>query len=125
MKRAVSSAILLMAFVLGTAFLAWWTVPIVAGVWGLMATYTLKPWRSAAAAAALAWALLLAVSGTRGPLLELAGLLGGIFGLPGFAVVLLTLAFPALLAWSAAGLVSALRAVLTQRARAADTVTPG
>jgi hypothetical protein len=124
-KRAIPSAVLLMAFVLGTAFLGWWTVPIVAGVWGAVATYALRPWRTAAAGAALAWALLLVVSGTRGSLLQLAGLLGGIFGLPGFAIVLLTLAFPALLAWSAAGLVSSLGAVLTERARAADTVTPG
>jgi hypothetical protein len=120
MKRTVSWAVLLVAFVLGTTFVAWWTVPVVAGVWGVVTAYDQKPWRSAAIAAAAAWALLLALSGARGPLLELARVLGGIFGLPGFAVVLLALVFPALLAWSASGLVSALRVTLTERARAAE-----
>ncbi|UCC82739.1 MAG: hypothetical protein JSW46_17490 [Gemmatimonadota bacterium] len=120
MRRTVAWALLLVAFVLSTAFVAWWTVPVVAAIWGAATAYSRKPWRSAALVAAAAWALLLAVSGTRGPLLELAGLLGGIFGLPGFATVLLTLIFPALLAWSAAGLVSALRETLGERARAAE-----
>jgi hypothetical protein len=120
MKRSVSWAVLVTAFVLGTALVDWWTVPVVAGAWGLVTAYDQRPWRTAAIAAAAAWALLLVLSATRGPLLVLAGLLGGIFGLPGFAVVLLALIFPVLLAWSAAGLVSALRETLRERARAAE-----
>jgi hypothetical protein len=120
MKRTVSWAVLLLAFVLGTAFVAWWTVPVVAGFWGVVTAYSQKPWRSAALAAAAAWTLLLALSGARGPLLELAGLLGAILGVPGFTVVLLALVLPALFAWSAAGLVSALREELRERARAAE-----
>ena len=120
MRRTASWAVLFVAFVLGTAIVAWWTVPVVAGAWGVVVAHSLKPWRSAAIAAAAAWAFLLAWSATRGPLLALAGLLGGIFGLPAFAVVLLALIFPALLAWSAASLVSALRVTLTERARAAE-----
>jgi hypothetical protein len=121
MKRTVAWAVLLIVFVLGTAFVGWWTVPVVAGVWGVVTAYSQKPWRSAALAAAAAWVLLLALSATRGPLLALAGLLGAIFGLPGFAVIVLALIFPATLAWSAAGLVSALRETLRERARAAET----
>jgi hypothetical protein len=120
MTRTVSWTILLLANVLSTAFIGWWTVPVVAGAWGALTAYDQKPWRTAAIAAAVAWALLLAVSGARGPLFELAGLLGGIFGLPGFAVVLLALIFPALLAWSASGLASGLRVTLSERARAAE-----
>ncbi|MGD2154282.1 MAG: hypothetical protein PVG79_13510 [Gemmatimonadales bacterium] len=119
MNRYIAWTVLLVAFVLGTAFLAWWTVPMVAGVWGGVTVQTRKPWRSAALAAAIAWAILLAVNATRGPLFELAHLLGGIFGLPGPVVVLLALIFPALLAWSAAGLVSALQVLLRERARSA------
>lgn len=125
MKRVVSWAVLFVAFVLGSAFVAWWSVPVVAGVWGAVIAYTVKPWRSAALTAAAAWALLLAVSGTRGPLLGLAGLLGAIFGLPGFVIILVALVFPAILAWSAAGLVSALREALRQRAQTAETATAG
>lgn len=121
MKRYVSWAVLLIAFVVGTAFLAWWTVPVVAGVWGLLTAYAQKPWRTAAIAAATAWAVLLALSATRGPLFELAALLGGIFGLPGLVIVLLTFILPALLGWSAAGLVAAVRATRTEWARAAES----
>jgi hypothetical protein len=119
-KRTVSWTVLLVAYVLSTAFIGWWTVPVVAGASGALTAYDQKPWRTAAIAAAAAWALLLVLGATRGPLLALAGLLGGVFGLPGFAVVLLALIFPALLAWSAAGLVSALRVMLAERARAAE-----
>lgn len=121
MKRIVSWAVLFVAFALGSAFVAWWTVPGVAGLWGAATDYKSRPWRSAALTAAAAWALLLAVSGTRGPLLQLAGLVGATFGLPGIAVVLVALIFPALLAWSAAGLAAALRVTLGERARAAET----
>lgn len=125
MKRTISWAVMLPAFVLGTAFVGWWTVPVVGGAWGVVTAYDGKPWRAAALAAAAAWAILLASSATRGPLLTLAGTLGAIFGLPGFAVLLLALIFPALLAWSAAGLVSAVREILGERARAAEAVAAG
>jgi len=119
MNRYIAWTVLLVAFVLGTAFLGWWTVPVVAGVWGGATPQSRKPWRSAALAAAVAWVLLLAASATRGPLFELVRLLGGIFGLPGLVVVLLALIFPALLAWGAAGLVSALQVALRERTQSA------
>ncbi|MGD2216495.1 MAG: hypothetical protein PVJ64_07050 [Gemmatimonadales bacterium] len=120
MKRTGSWVVLFVSFVLGTGLLGWWTVPVVAGVWGGVKAYDRRPWWSAAIAVTAAWSLLLAISGTRGPLLALARTLGGIFGLPGFAVVLLALIFPAILAWSAAGLVSALLVTLRERARASE-----
>lgn len=120
MKRTVSWAVLFVAFVLGTAFVGWGSVPVVAGAWGIVNAHSRKPWRSAAIAAAAAWASLLLLSATRGPLLALAGLLGGVFGLPGFVVILLALIFPMLLAWSAAGLASALRVTLAERGRLAE-----
>ncbi|UCC74491.1 MAG: hypothetical protein JSV86_08035 [Gemmatimonadota bacterium] len=121
MKRLISWLLLSLAFLLTTALLGWWALPVVAAVWGALAAYPVRPWRLAALSAATAWAALLAVGATGGPLLELAAILGGVFALPGFVVVLLALIFPALLAWSAAGLVAALRATLTERARAAES----
>lgn len=125
MKPYARLALLLAAFVVGTVVVAWWTVPVVAGVWGGVTEYSRKPWRSAALIAATAWALLLVVDALRGPLFQLAGLLGAIFGVPGSAVILLTLAFPASLAWAAAGLTSALREVIRERARGAEVARVG
>ncbi len=109
MMRFAHWVILVLAFIATTAWLGWWTVPLVAGAWGMTVPYSEKPWWTALAAAVVAWTILLVVSALRGPIAELASVLGGVFALPAFAVILLTLAFAALLAWSAAGLTSALR----------------
>lgn len=100
----------------GTAAIGWW---ILAGVGALYAGLRPDP-RSALAAAAAAfagWGSLLALSAAQGPIGELATLLAGLFSMPGPAPILLTLAFPALLAGSAAELTRAVRAGLLSRGR--------
>jgi hypothetical protein len=103
-------ALLLIGLALGTRFLGWWTVPIVGGAYGLLAATDRWPGLTAAIAAAVVWLGELAVA-------ALAGAPIGTFGrdlalsmqLPSWAMFVVTAAFPALLAGSAAVLTSALR----------------
>ena len=105
--RVVTFLLLAVAIAGATAFVGWWTVAVVGGAWGLLAG-----WRGrgrgeallAAASAAFAWAVLLAVDAAGGQLGGLGRTFGAIAGLPPAVFFALTLAFPALLAWSAAAL---------------------
>lgn len=72
-------------------------------------------WRIALAAA-LAWTALLLADAASGPFGALSAMLGGVLRLPGAVLVLLTLAFPAALAWSAATVVAEVRRMLVTRA---------
>lgn len=101
--------ILLVAFVLVTLFLGWWTIALVGGLWGLVARRGTWPAATAAVAAGLGWALLLAWAAFRGPVLDLAGKVGTIMQLPGLGIFAITVLFPMVLAGSAAMLVGALR----------------
>ena len=108
MRNAIPWLVLVAAFVAGTAFVGWWAVPIVGAVYGLVATDGM-PWLLTSLAASTAWALLLLLAAaTQGPVLELAGVVSGVFGLPGFAFIVLTLSFAALLAGSAGELAAVL-----------------
>lgn len=92
-----------------TWLVGWWAVPLVAAFAG-SALYVRAgvPWRMALAAA-IAWTLLLVVDATTGRLSVAATTLGGVLRVPGVVLVLITLAFPALLAWSAATVAIAVR----------------
>jgi len=109
MKARVLWLVLLVAILLGTMLLGWWTVPLAGAAWGLAARLEKGTWWRAALAGTIAWALLLLFAATQGPVGTLAAKMGAVFALPGFAFALLTLVFPALLAGSAAELASTLR----------------
>ena len=83
----------------------WWTVPAVALAAGLLLS---SPGLVAAACAA-GWLVLLLLDMTTGSIGRLGSILSGVMGLPAPALVAVTLAFPALLGWSAATLGNALR----------------
>jgi hypothetical protein len=85
--------------------LGWWTVPLFAAV---LALFRAGPWQAAAGALA-AWSILLVRDGAASPLMPYADRLGALFGLPGVVLVLLTVLFAGLLAWSAATVVDSLR----------------
>ena len=92
-----------------TWLIGWWAVPLVAAfVGGVLYVREGVAWRMALAAA-LAWALLVMVNATTGRLSVAATTLGGVLRVPGVVLVLITLAFPALLAWSAATVAIAMR----------------
>jgi hypothetical protein len=90
-----------------TWFVDWWTVPLVAAVYALIERA--DPWLPlrAALVGTIAWALLLLFQAPGGGVARIASAVGGVIGIGGFGVTLLTILFPALLAASAAGVVRA------------------
>jgi hypothetical protein len=108
MRTFVKIVLLAELFAVATYALGWWTVPIIAADWGI-ATRDFKPARIAALCAAAGWATLLILDVVKGPVDTMASKLGGVMGVPAFVLLLLTLIFPALLAWSAAALASSVR----------------
>ena len=106
-SRSVQAGLMVVGtvgFALATAYMGWWTVPLLALLLGMRLGPGLV-----GLAAALGWAGLLGRDALAAPLLPYAGKLGGLFGLPGWSFVLLTVLFAGLLAWSAAALIDSLR----------------
>jgi len=92
---ALSLAVLTVAF-------GWLAAPSLGFAFGLaLRNRHSAPWLAAAGAMA-GWASLLVLAASRGPAVDLARQLGSVMQLPWLLVVLSTLIFPALLAWSAA-----------------------
>jgi len=101
MGRALIRVLLLAtAFALATAAFGWWTVPLIAVVWGALARTLRGASLIAAIAAAAAWGALLLWGAVHGPVRMLAIELAGVMHVPAVALVAVTLAFPAVLAWS-------------------------
>ena len=101
-----------------TWVLGWWGVAVAAAIVGFVfSEYGGGGWR-VALAAALAWAVLLAADGAVGPLRMVGTTLAGVMNVPAAVLVVLTLVFPALLAWSAATLVADARRLVSGRRRA-------
>jgi hypothetical protein len=85
-----------------TWLLGWWGIILAAVVAGhLSRTRRGASWRIALGAS-LAWALLLVIDAGAGSFAPLVRTLAGTMRLPAVVLVLLTLAFPAALGWSAA-----------------------
>jgi hypothetical protein len=127
-RTLVRLALLAAAFALATWAFGWWTVPALAAAWGAVrargapapggAPMNRSP-AEAGLAALLAWAALLAMAAARGPAGALAGRLAGVMRIPAPALVVVTLVFPAALAWSAATAARALAALPGRAARRA------
>jgi hypothetical protein len=110
--RALVRVLLLgLAFALATRVLGWWGVPLTAALWGVLSPDT--DGGVAALGACLGWAGLLYRDHTFGPIGTLASDLGTLFHLPPLVLFVLTLLFPAVLAWSAAVIGGAGRSTLT------------
>ena len=108
--RILSVLVLAAVLAVATLFYGWWTVPVVAFLWGLLtARWLVRSAAAAALAAALAWGVLLAEDAMTGRLGGLGTLFGTIAKLPPALFFLLSIVFPALLAWSAAALGADLR----------------
>ena len=108
MRNTIRFILLAELFAVATYALGWWTVPIVALLWSLFSPDANRA-AVAGLAAAAGWASLLLLDAVRGQVGTMATSLGGVMGVPGFVLLLLTLVFPALLAWSAGRIVSSLR----------------
>lgn len=109
MKGVIRVLILLVAFGLVTLFVGWWTVPVLGGLWGVVSGRDTWPAFTAALAGGLSWAVLLAWMAVRGPVVDLAHQVGGVMSLPTWALFVITVAFPMVLAGSAAGLTGAIK----------------
>jgi hypothetical protein len=103
-RRLGSVALLVLAMVAATWIAGWWGIALVAAAWG---------WRGramdAGIAAFVAWVALLAFVGGSQGLMPFARRLGGIFSLPGWAMLVVTPLFSGLLAWGTAALLGSRR----------------
>jgi len=90
------------AFALGTLFVGWWAVPVIALAWGWMVGPGRRPATRAALGAGVAWVGFLAYDAMRGPAGRLARTLGSVMHLPAVVLVIVTVLLPVILAWSAA-----------------------
>ena len=97
-----------LAVVAATWLLGWWTVPLVAGAYGLLSRRPERAGAMAALAATLAWAILLGVAATGQRFGAVLASLGGLAPVPAGVFVAVTLLGALLLAWSAATLAVAL-----------------
>ncbi|MCC6317793.1 MAG: hypothetical protein IT361_08890 [Gemmatimonadaceae bacterium] len=107
--------ILTMVIALGTVLVAWWVVPVAGAAYGLLGGRG-RPALVAAAAGAAAWGGYLSILSFGGaPVTRFAGDLAHAMTLPSWAPHVATLAFPALLAGSAAALTARWRRPDTKR----------
>jgi hypothetical protein len=98
------------AVALMTTLLGWWAPAIWGALLGMLMPRA-RIVRAAAISASLGWAFLLILPLVRGGAVgALATRLGAVFGIPAWALVAVTIAFPAVLAASAAWLIVVLRA---------------
>jgi hypothetical protein len=100
-----------------TWLVGWWGVLIAAAIIGFVFRAEGGGGWRIAVAAALAWSALMAIDALSGPVRVVGGKVAGVMGVPSAVLVLVTLLFPALLAWSAATFVSAVVRQRTARQR--------
>jgi hypothetical protein len=102
MTGAVRILILSAAIASATWAGGWSGVPLVAFLWGAWRRDERGSPLGAGLAAVTGWAVLLGIAALGSPVVTVAERVGGLAGVPGAAVVVLTLAFAFGLAWSAA-----------------------
>jgi hypothetical protein len=102
MMQLTRLVLLATAFAIATFVLGWWAVPIVAAVYAAVSSAQRSSAVASGLAAMLGWAALLAITASRGPVGTLATELGGVLQLKPIGVYAVTIAFPGLVAISAA-----------------------
>ncbi len=108
MMQLLRIALLAAAFAIATFVLGWWSVPLVAAIYAVMGSAQRGSAVACGVAAMAGWGALLLVTAAQGPVGTLAAELGGVLKLSAFAVYAVTIAFPGLLAVSAAVVARAL-----------------
>ncbi len=117
LTKVIKFVLLTEAFAVVTFAVGWWGVPVLAFIWGL-AEGSARSTRFSAVCAAAGWGSLLLLDAARGPVGVVATRFGGAMGLPSFALIAITLIFPALLAWSGSTVGEAIRkTILARRAQ--------
>ncbi len=115
MRHLLRTLLLTAAFAIGTVFLGWWIVPLLAVMWGAVASSEGKAGAMAAASAGLAWTTLLAITALQGPVGLLAAKVGGVMGLPAAVLVASTVAFAVILVGSGAHVGAAVKGIVQKR----------
>ena len=100
-RRLLRAALLAAAMAIGTWALGWWAVPAIGATWGLLQRGRPR-FLESFVAAALAWTALLAFDATHAAFGRLTTVLGGVFTVPGAALLVVTVLYAALLAGCAA-----------------------
>ncbi len=103
--RAVWFVALLLALVLGTYAFDWLAVPVIAAAFAWVRREDAAITLLAAIAGAASWMALLAAQAMTGSITQVANVVGEAMGVGPAPLLILTIAFPALLAGSAAGVV--------------------
>jgi hypothetical protein len=98
MRRGLAVGVFALCAAAATAVAGWWAIPVLAALWMRVLPPEAATATICALGAASGWALLLAWDGAHGPIGTLARRVGGVFMLPGWGFVGLTLLFAALLA---------------------------
>lgn len=109
MKWLMQLVIVSVLFATLTWFAGWWTVPLIGAAYGAWAFNRRLALVTSMLAAVIGWGALLVYDAAAGPVGRLLQVLSALFRVPGAALVVLTLAFAALLAVSAAALARGLR----------------
>ena len=107
--HATAIAVLTVVFALATLAFGWWIVFVVGTVWAAVVRRTDRPLRAAAGAATGAWIVVLLLTGSGGPVGQLADLFGVVLPLPRILLYIPTLATAGALAMGGALLVGLLR----------------
>lgn len=110
MRKAVEFLLVVAAMASGTWFVAWWAVPVAAALWALARPRERGLALMAGVAGMLAWIVVLVLASPAGSIGRVATVVGTAMGVGSTALLVLMLAYPALLGSSAAALVRALTA---------------
>ena len=108
MMQLARLVLLATAFAVATFALGWWAVPLVAAGYAAITTAQRGSAIISGLAAMLGWGALLAITASRGPVGTLATELAGVLQFRPIGVYAVTIAFPGLLAISAAVVARAL-----------------
>jgi hypothetical protein len=104
MRFTLRVALLALSFGIGTLILGWWAIPLLSLIAAILARGVRYQALASAVAGAAAWGALLVWNAIQGDVWSFASIAGGTMAVSGLLLVLMTLAFPAALAWSAAAI---------------------
>jgi len=102
MRWVIRMVLLAAAFAVATVAGGWWGVAVVALCWGVIARARRASALESALAALLAWCALLGIAALRGPVDAVALVISGALRVRPVGVYVVTMAFPTLLALTAA-----------------------
>ena len=108
MNTLIRIVLLSAAYACGALAVGWWSLPVTAFAWGVVGTKTPRPVLTGAACAMLGWAALMLFDATGEAFAAVAGGVGAVLKINGPAFLELSLIFPFVVAFCAAGCAHAL-----------------